>query len=357
MVVSLCVAFEYPFCMHSFNVFEVGNNKEYFNQGKSNFLMQEDVLPKMNAAITTMSKLTSNGTPINLYVSGQVLTFLQEEAPETLDSLTALVKEDNISLMAGPFHESSLQVINNTELAHQIKHHNQIYKEIFSKKADIIFSSEGSIQSNMTQTILECGFTASMITNGVKTGVFEAETGMLSGSIPTIYASTEINSEIDSKNISKNAVVFLDKDAFSDLDLLDKLNAIDANNTFTAFSNIAIQTDSSMIFSTKTSELGNHIQNELKEFYPHLANLGGDMIQSWRNLSNKAALIPLTKSGIESTSTEKSSYEHYIGMMNILNDITFRAESGINASKGLDVGSPVVVNEPHKRLMAIMNKN
>ena len=243
----------------------------------------------MGSQIASLSeKISSIPTDIkHLAIPGYVLELLEENSEKALDSLKSFVKTKNLSLLSVPYYNSSLSLLSKEELLTQISMQESITKRIFGKSCDGFLCAEGFLPPK-TEEVL----------NGSYSSVIYPKGSSLTLKDPS-YRLTETEVTTIGENVSGS-------------------------------------------LSHADSKMEAHLIAELRDMYPHIVELGDDdSLLSWRFMTQPSMIL---RAGVDAFAND--AYEHYMQMMNTLNDVAHKINVVQLAKKGLFQEKPTISSSP-----------
>lgn len=220
-------------------------------------------------------------------IPGYVLELLEENDEELLNSLKSLVKNNEIDLLAVPYYNSSLSLMSKEELDIQLSLQEEITKKLFNKTSKGFFCAEGVLPPSVES--------------------------VLNKNYSTVFYPQD--SALTLKNPKYKLVQ-------------------------TKVSSIGEQVPYSL--SIADSKMEAHLMSELRDMYPHILEMGdSDSLTSWRFMTQPSMIL---RAGVSKFSND--AYEHYMQMMNTLNDIAHKINTVNLAKKGLFQEKPTISPSP-----------
>ncbi|MBN1175852.1 hypothetical protein JXA48_04375 [Candidatus Woesearchaeota archaeon] len=252
------------------------------NRAHINLGLMGSQISNLATQINSISKETKQ-----LVIPGYVLELLEENDDELLDSLKLLVKTNNIKLLSVPYYNSSLSLMSKEELSTQLNLQEKITQRIFNKKSDGFFCAEGILPPSV-ETVLNKNYSK----------VFYPKDSAITLKSPTY-------------KLIQTDVMSLGEEKVGSLSMAD-------------------------------SKMEGHLINELRNIYPHIVNMGDvDTLTSWRFMTQPSMIL---RAGVSNFSGD--AYEHYMQMMNTLNDIAHKIRNVELAKKGLFQEKPIISPSP-----------
>ncbi|MGE0793035.1 MAG: hypothetical protein AB7V77_02530 [Candidatus Woesearchaeota archaeon] len=292
---QMIVAFTAPIKLQHMNVFQLGTNKTYFDEGRTTYIISNEIEPIINNALESLSNfIKENSQNITLLISGNILNYLKENSIKTLNNLRRFAKSRFISLATKPYFNSHIKTMSNEELNYQIKLHSNLVKEVFRRMPKSIITNTPIENKEILKNFK---LKNELVIENFQTGIHK-ENILLTQSFFANKTQEKITNDLNN--------------------LTNILSEINENNN---------------------CELKNHIQSELSNIFPHISKLNDEnILQEWRLLSSNINHMT------------KQDYENYISMMNIINDLSYKLKNVELIKQGKEMMEPIILNEPSKLL-------
>ena len=138
-IVSVCFYFQVhqPYRLRNYSVFDIGENSNYFDDQKNEFIMKKVMdkcyLPTNKAMLDLLHRHPE--FKVSYSLSGVFLQQLEEYAPEGIESFRDLVKTGRVELLSETYHHSLAFLYSKKEFEEQVKLHkkkNQISIQLYS---------------------------------------------------------------------------------------------------------------------------------------------------------------------------------------------------------------------------------
>ena len=289
----------------SMSVFEIGSNKTCINHG----LMQHELLT-LSSHIRDMISYFKQKHPegkVGLAVAGYVLDQLKETDEGTLARLQRFAQQPYVSILAVPYYGSSLHVLHSDELRAQITLEHEALKKYFGKRPEHFFSKDSL---NLAQEKV-------LRPRRYKTIVSNAEPSK--DSVPLL---------------KRESAVLMDITNFSAGEELARLVNLEPESIQQQF-----------------TETENHVKEELLGLYTYV-NATGDrqLLQDWRLLAQS----DIIRSVGDTHKDQNQTYENYMHLLNIFNDVAHRIRSVELSKRGDFLSQPEIVNSPSQLLKDLM---
>lgn len=289
----------------SMSVFEIGTNKLYINHGK----MQHEFLA-VSKHIRDMISYFKQKQPkgkVGLAIAGFVLDQLNELDEETLTALQQFVQESYVVLVAVPYYGTALSVLQSQDLRAQLTLEHKSMKKQFAKRPEYFFAKDALTLAQ--EKVLRPRRYKSIIT----THKFEMN------EIPLL---------------KKSSAICMDVTNFS---LGDK---------FATLINLAPER-----VQTSFTETENHIKDELIGLYGHIVKSGDNQLLSdWRLIAQTDTILSVG----DTYKDQNQTYENYMHLLNIFNDVAHRIRSVELSKRGEFLTEAEIVDSPTKLLNDLM---
>lgn len=164
---SVCTYFHVhqPRRVKRYRVFDVGNDREYFNDESQSDLNNKRVLEK----VIKKSYLPANAVLKDLLLahpefvfafsfSGVILEQMEENFPEALDSFKELVDSGRVEILADTYYHSLAFFYSPREFERQIKRHQQAVKRIFGLTPRVLRNTELAYNNDLAAWADHMGF-------------------------------------------------------------------------------------------------------------------------------------------------------------------------------------------------------
>lgn len=291
---------------NSFDVFDIGANKTYFDTGKwTNSLFQG--LKHKSALLAHVLDTMASSSKKAIAIPGMVLDALEKYDPLSLSSLSELVATYDLELLSMPYHVGSTRILSCEEFAYQVRLHNETVSRVLGKEAKIFYSPEQHLDPDHVRILGELGIPS-----------------VLGGHVSTIDMLTD-------DDLLQQQLGSLENSAF---DITPAVTSISGSG----FENAPFT----------SSSLQSHLIDELKAIYPHILSSGDrSLLDDWKILSSHPVLSSISPT-MQGHST--SDYEQYVTIMNILNDMAHKIRSVSLSTQGMFVTAPEISESPSSLL-------
>src|SRR3989344_2987726 len=164
-LVSVCFYFQVhqPFRLRKYNVFDIGQNSDYFDDKKNS-----EVLHK----VAKKCYLTTNQILLNLInqhqgkfrisfsLSGCILDQFEQYAPEVLESFQALAKTGCVEFLGETYYHSLSYLYSKEEFAEQVRMHTEKIQKLFGQTPKVFRNTELIFNNALASFVQELGFEA-----------------------------------------------------------------------------------------------------------------------------------------------------------------------------------------------------
>lgn len=311
---TLLLVFNAPTNLNFMNVFEVGSNKKYFNEGKTKHTLNNEIIPSINKAITILTPL-SKYQSLNLLICGRTLNYLNENSKETIIKIKEFLRNTKVKLTTSLYFNSHPETLSDDEFEYQLKKHINSLKSILGKKSTTLIVKD-FLSETQNEIATELG-----IRNSI-----------------TLHS---FNTNLKSNIIILNSDFFINNNEKQIYEILTKEKFVPLDKKF--ISNL----NSNNLASTQIkTPLHEHINSEISAFYPLIKKLNDE-----ENLND----LRLLSSAINLNDSEK--YENYISIMNSLNDMSYKIKNISLLQQGQDIIPPKIINNPSQTLKSIFQED
>lgn len=273
--------------LHALNAFDVGNNPEHINHG----LTKTGLVSWVNNNVDKLSD--SNFLTIN----GHALSLLDEDSQEAIETITRIVKENNISLVGVPYYNTSLSLLSADNFKKQWDKNQQELKNYFGKTAQNIYVADQKMPIHLSSTIKDLGL--------------------------KIIGDNSL--DVESIMLGKESLKQINEDSF-------------------------IGEHSSYNQANTSSSLADHVSSELLALEPFVMS-DGELSSTWQLLANTQLISSLEGGDPQMT------YNNYSSMMNILNDIAHTVRNVELTKKGLFETNAQIVENPSEKIFEVLDPN
>ncbi|MBS1266961.1 MAG: hypothetical protein MAG795_00931 [Candidatus Woesearchaeota archaeon] len=160
-MVDICFYFQVhqPYRLKKFSVFDIGQNKNYFDTKKNKEIMQKVAkkcyIPMNNVL---MSLIHKHDAKFSFSFSGVVLDQFEEYAPEVLESFKELVKTGNVEILDETYYHSLVFLYSKKEFKIQVAAHKKKIKKHFKKTPKIFRNTELIYNNELAKFVEDMGY-------------------------------------------------------------------------------------------------------------------------------------------------------------------------------------------------------
>lgn len=169
-MVSLCFYFQVhqPFRLKHFSVFDIGNNKDYFDEDK-NFEIARKVADKCyiptNKLLLKLIKQHKGKFKIAFSISGVALEQFEKYTPEVLDLFKELVETGCVEILSETYYHSLAYIYSKEEFKAQVKEHSDKVMDVFGVKPEVFRNTELIYNNELAKFVQDMGYKG-IITEG-----------------------------------------------------------------------------------------------------------------------------------------------------------------------------------------------
>lgn len=166
---AVCFYFQVhqPTRIKKYRIFDVGKDREYFNDNSECNLNNVKVLKKVSEkcylpANALMLELLKKHPEfrISYSFSGIFLEQLEEHCPEVLSSFKKLVDTGRVEILAETYYHSLSFLFSKKEFERQVRMHHQKIKQLFGQKPRVFRNTELIYNNDLAKTVEKMGFNA-----------------------------------------------------------------------------------------------------------------------------------------------------------------------------------------------------
>lgn len=160
---SVCFYFQVhqPYRLRRYQVFEIGNNRDYFDHEKNEAIMRKVAkkcyLPA-NKLILDLINRYDGRFKVSYSITGIALDQFEEYIPEVTDTFIDLVETGCVELMDETYHHSLAFLYSEDEFKEQVKLHRKKMKEIFNYKPRVFRNTELIYNNRLAHLAEEMGY-------------------------------------------------------------------------------------------------------------------------------------------------------------------------------------------------------
>ncbi len=164
-MVSICFYFQVhqPFRLRKYNVFDIGNNHNYFDEKKNKEIMHKVAkkcyLPT-NKLLLNLIKKHKGNFKVSFSISGVVLEQFKKYSPEVLYSFRELARTGCVEFLSETYYHSLSYLFDKQEFKEQVNKHMNIIKELFDQEPKVFRNTELIFNNELANFIQEMGYKA-----------------------------------------------------------------------------------------------------------------------------------------------------------------------------------------------------
>ncbi|HIE34262.1 MAG TPA: alpha-amylase, partial [Candidatus Altiarchaeales archaeon] len=134
-MVSVCFYFQVhqPYRLRKYQVFEIGNNHDYFDHLKNREILEKVArkcyLPTNKLMLELIERFNGKFR-VSYSITGVALDQFQEYMPKLIDSFQALVDTGHVELLGETYYHSLAFLYSEREFIEQVRMHEKKIKEI-----------------------------------------------------------------------------------------------------------------------------------------------------------------------------------------------------------------------------------
>ncbi len=164
---SVCFYFQVhqPLRVRKYSVFDVGNDRQYFNDNSGTSLDNKFIVEKVarkcylpaNAGLLENIKRNPN-FKASFSISGLALEQFERFAPEVIDSFRALVDTGNVELLSETYYHSLASIYSEEEFIHQVRMHRRKLRDLFGVTPTIFRNTELIYNNDIARLVEKMGY-------------------------------------------------------------------------------------------------------------------------------------------------------------------------------------------------------
>ena len=161
-MVSTCFYFQVhqPFRLRKNNVFEIGSNKDYFDNNKNKSVLDKVAKKCYLPANEVMLSLIREHPEfrISYSFSGVVLDQFEQYSPDVLNSFQQLVDTGQVEVLDETYHHSLAYLYSKKEFREQVKLHSKRVKSLFSYRPKVFRNTELIHNNELAKEVEDMGY-------------------------------------------------------------------------------------------------------------------------------------------------------------------------------------------------------
>lgn len=166
---SVCFYFQVhqPLRVKKYRVFDIGKNREYFNDRSGTSLDNKAIVEKvarkcyLPANATLLENIKNHPDfKASFSISGIALEQFEEYYPEVIDSFKKLVDTGNVEILSETYYHSLSSIYSRDEFEYQVKKHRNKVRDIFGVTPRVFRNTELIYSNEIAKMAEDMGYTA-----------------------------------------------------------------------------------------------------------------------------------------------------------------------------------------------------
>ena len=158
-----------PYRIRHYTVFDVYENKNYFDDEKNKFYLERIVkkcyLPTLNLIYELIEK-TEGKFKVSFGITGVLIEQLQQWYPEVIGLFKKLSKTASVEFVGETYYHSLSSLYSIKDFKEQVLLHKKLIKNLFSQESKVFANTELIYFDELTKIVKDLGFKA-ILTEGV----------------------------------------------------------------------------------------------------------------------------------------------------------------------------------------------
>lgn len=150
-----------PSRLRQFSVFDIGNDKPYFDEEKNKSylkrIVRKSYLPA-NKILLDLIKETKGEFKVSFSITGTLLEQLEEGFPEVIESFRDLVNTGSVELLSETYYHSLAYLYSKKEFKKQVALHKKKIKKLFGYTPEVFRNTELIFNNEMAKFVQEMGY-------------------------------------------------------------------------------------------------------------------------------------------------------------------------------------------------------
>ncbi len=352
--INLCFRVDCHVLLNNFTVFDIGKNSEYFESPKKKFSDFANNCLHANGLI--LRKLEENfNLRVSYVLSGSAIDIFEKNFPEVIESFRKISKTGNAEFLAVPYFSQLSCLYSKEEFLEQVKMHSQKIRQLFGFQTKFFFADTG-ITTDLIKSIEKIKLKGILAKDSFHNNnyIYNSSGSKIKIMLKNSYLSSCINQQFSNMNwkgwplTSEKYAGWINREGFQAecINLVIDYNSFGTRHSkssriFSLFANLPeeLLKNPANMFRTP-SELadlyksqnkfrlqkrikkisGGRLQiNALEKIYSlehDIKNTEKNTLNAWRNLQHPSVISSLSKN-----KNPQESYENYIRLSNILEDL------------------------------------
>jgi alpha-amylase len=147
--------------MRKYQVFDIGNNHDYFDEYKNKLIAQKVAnkcyLPA-NKVILDLIKNTNGRFKAAYSITGVALEQFERYAPEVIESFKELAKTGSVEFLSETYYHSLSYLYSKEEFKRQVELHKKKIKELFGQEPTVFRNTELVFNNELSKFIEDMGY-------------------------------------------------------------------------------------------------------------------------------------------------------------------------------------------------------
>jgi alpha-amylase len=167
-MVNVCFYFQVhqPFRMRRYNVFNIGQNSEYFDEHKNREVMQKIArkcyLPTNTILLDLINKYKGTSRPVkfSFSITGTAVEQFKAYAPEVLESFKRLADTGHVEFLSETYYHSLSFLMSRKEFISQVELHKKMIEENFGQSPKVFRNTELIFNNELAHHVEKMGYKA-----------------------------------------------------------------------------------------------------------------------------------------------------------------------------------------------------
>lgn len=160
---SVCFYFEVhqPYRLRPFDIFQVGKQREYFDDRLNCDLMRKvarNCYVPANEAMLRLIERHAGSFRVAYAITGVALEQMHSYAPEALESFQKLVDTGAVELLGETYHHSLASLYDTAEFREQVAMHSELMESLFGVKPSVFRNTELIYDDALAREVAALGF-------------------------------------------------------------------------------------------------------------------------------------------------------------------------------------------------------
>jgi alpha-amylase len=150
-----------PERLRKFSIFDIGQNKSYFDNEKNKFYLERIVRKSYiptNKILLNLIKNTKGKFKVNFSLTGILIEQLERDYPEVINDFKKLMKTGSVDILSETYYHSLAYLYSKEEFKKQVKFHNKKIKELFNYTPKVFRNTELIFNNEMAKFVEDLGY-------------------------------------------------------------------------------------------------------------------------------------------------------------------------------------------------------